>query len=64
MSYLGTFTLICAIMGLFKNPLMTDFAQNLFLIGLLDIHYPKNLASFFESTNIAHFHGVSAFITQ
>ena len=46
MSFFGIFALFSAFLGLFKNPLMTDFAQTLFFIGLLDIHYPKNLASF------------------
>ena len=64
MSFFGIFALVCAFLGLFKNPLMTDFAQNLFLIGLLDIHYPKNLASFLESTSIAHIHGLMSLIIQ
>jgi hypothetical protein len=46
MSFFGIFSLICAFLGLFKNPLMTDFAQTLFLLGLLTIHYPKNIATF------------------
>lgn len=45
-------------MGLFKNPFMTDFAQVLFFLGLLDTHYPKHLASFFEACELAHFHGI------
>lgn len=38
--------LVCALMGLIKNPYMTDFAQILFFLGLLDTHYPLHLASF------------------
>jgi hypothetical protein len=38
--------MIAALMGLIKQPFMTDFAQILFLLGLLDTHYPSHLASF------------------
>ncbi len=55
---LGIISLISALIGLFKNPFLTDFAQILFLIGLLNTHYPYNLASFLESCSIAHFHGI------
>ena len=37
---------------------MLDFAQTLFLVGLVNYHYPSNLASFLESTSIAHLHGL------
>lgn len=37
---------------------MIDFAQTLFLVGLVDAHYPRNLASFLEASSIAHFHGL------
>lgn len=46
LSSLGGFALIAAILGLIKNPFMTDFAQVLYLLGLLDTHYPNHLASF------------------
>ena len=36
--------LVVALLGLGKNPFMTDFAQMLFLVGLVDCHYPSNLA--------------------
>ena len=36
---------------------MLDFAQTLFLVGLVNYHFPFNLASFLESTSIAHLHG-------
>ena len=45
-------------MGLFKNPYMTDFAQLLWILALNNIHYPKNLRTFLESTKIATLHGV------
>ena len=37
---------------------MLDFAQTLFLIALVNYHYPSHLASFLESTSIAHLHGL------
>ena len=37
---------------------MLDFAQTLFLVGLVNYHFPSNLASFLESTSIAHLHGL------
>jgi len=46
LSSLGGFALIAALLGLIKNPFMTDFAQVLFFLGLLDTHYPRHLASF------------------
>jgi len=55
---IGVFVLICAIVGLYKNPYMTDFAQVLFLMALVNYHYPFHLASFLESTGIAHFHNI------
>jgi hypothetical protein len=55
---LGVLALICALMGLIKNPYMTDFSQILFLLGLLDTHYPSHLASFLEGSSLAHFHGL------
>lgn len=39
---------------------MVDFAQTLFLVGLVNFHYPRHLASFLESTAIAHLHGLVA----
>jgi len=42
----GIFGLIVALVGLFKNPYMLDFAQTLFLVGLVNCHFPFNLASF------------------
>ena len=58
LSNLGIFALIVALFGLAKNPFMLDFAQTLFLVGLVNYHYPFNLASFLESTSIAHLHGL------
>ena len=57
LSGLGVFVLVVALIGLGKNPYMLDFAQTLFLMALVDVHYPGNLASFLEGTSIAHFHG-------
>lgn len=54
---LGLLTLIVALIGLGKNPYMIDFAQTLFLIGLVDCHFPTHLASFLESAGIANLHG-------
>ena len=58
LSGLGIFVLLIALIGLGKNPYMLDFAQTLFLMGLVNAHYPGNLASFLEGTSIAHFHGL------
>lgn len=58
---LGALALACALVGLFKNPFMTDFAQVLFLLGLLDSHYPSHLASFLEGSSLAHLHGLIPF---
>jgi hypothetical protein len=57
LSSLGLLALVVALLGLGKNPYMLDFAQTLFLVGLVDSHYPRNLASFLESARIAHLHG-------
>ena len=57
-SNLGVLVLLIAVLGLAKNPFMLDFAQTLFLIGLVNFHYPSNLASFLEGTSIAHLHGL------
>ena len=51
-------TLLVALVGIAKNPYMVDFAQTLFLVGLVNYHFPYNLASFLESTSIAHLHGL------
>lgn len=58
LSSLGLLALLVAFLGIGKNPYMIDFAQTLFLIGLVDAHYPSNLASFLESASIAHLHGL------
>jgi hypothetical protein len=42
----GILGLIVALVGLFKNPYMLDFAQTLYLVGLVNCHFPYNLASF------------------
>lgn len=54
----GVLGLIVAIVGLFKNPYMLDFAQTLFLVGLVNSHFPSNFASFLESMSISHLHGL------
>lgn len=56
--YLGIIFLICALVGLVKNPLMTDFAQLIYLLAFLNIHYPVNLSSMLESSRLAHLHGL------
>jgi len=43
---LGSLALTVALSGLFKNPYMIDFAQTLYLVGLVNCHFPSNLASF------------------
>jgi hypothetical protein len=58
MSTLAILTLFVALLGLAKNPYMLDFAQTLFLIGLVNFHYPSNLATFLEATSISHLHGL------
>lgn len=50
--------LLVALLGLGKNPYMVDFAQTLFLVGLVDSHFPFHLASFLEGTQIAHLNGL------
>lgn len=50
--------MVVAVVGLAKNPYMVDFAQTLFLVGLVDSHFPFHLASFLEGTRIAHLNGV------
>jgi len=57
MSNIGILTLFCAIIGLFKNPYMTDFAQILWILALNNIHYPFNLRTFLESTKISTLNG-------
>lgn len=49
--------LFCSLMGLFKNPYMTDFGQLLWILALNNIHYPLNLRTFLESTKTASLHG-------
>jgi hypothetical protein len=46
LSMLGVLALLVAVVGLAKNPYMVDFAQTLFLVGLVNFHYPYHLASF------------------
>lgn len=46
LSSIGILALFCALIGLVKNPFMVDYAQVLFFLGLLDCHYPRQLASF------------------
>jgi hypothetical protein len=45
LSIVGVLALLCAVIGLGKNPYMTDFAQSLFLLGLVNVHFPFHLAS-------------------
>jgi hypothetical protein len=54
--------LACALIGMVKNPYMTDFAQLVYLMALVNLHYPKNLASALESGAYAHLHKFIAFI--
>jgi hypothetical protein len=58
LSIFGSLALLVALGGLAKNPYMVDFAQTLFLVGLVDCHFPFHLASFLEGTSIAHLHGL------
>jgi len=46
LSMLGMLALLVAMIGLAKNPYMVDFAQTLFLVGLVNFHYPYHMASF------------------
>lgn len=45
-------------MGLVKNPYATDFAQLVYLLALVNLHYPANLASLLEDSRVAHLHGI------
>lgn len=38
--------LVVALVGLVKNPYMTDFAQLVFVLALNNVHYPLNLRTF------------------
>lgn len=42
---IGFVILACALIGLVKNPYMTDFSQIIYLMALVNLHYPANLAS-------------------
>lgn len=52
----GMWFLVIAIIGVFSKFQTTDFAQTLFFLALLNIHYPCHLAEFVEATAIAHLH--------
>lgn len=56
--------LLCALIGLVKNPYMTDFSQRIYLMAFFNLHYPSNLASLLESCQIAHLHGIIKLLTQ
>jgi hypothetical protein len=53
----GLFALMCAVIGLVKNPYFTDFAQIVFVVALTNIHYPIHLRSFLEDGSLAFLHG-------
>jgi hypothetical protein len=55
---LGVFLLICALVGIINNPYMVDFAQFVYVMGLVDLHYPRHLASVLESGALAGLHGL------
>ncbi len=59
-SGIGILALVCALIGLVKNPLMTDFGQLLWVLALNNIHYPFNLRTFLEGSKVAHLHGFIA----
>lgn len=46
MTELGILALFCALIGLVKNPYMTDFGQLLWILALNNVHYPLNLRTF------------------
>lgn len=50
----GILFLVCALIGLVRNPYLTDFAQMIYVYSLINLHYPINLASFLESAYISH----------
>ena len=52
--FIALLALVCALVGLVKNPYITDFGQLIFLLALLNVHYPCHFASFLESTKLAH----------
>ena len=41
---IGILLLAVALIGMVKNPYMTDFAQLIYLLALIGLHYPANLA--------------------
>lgn len=43
---IGLILLICALIGLVRNPYLTDFCQIIYAYALVNLHYPVNLASF------------------
>lgn len=55
---IGFLLLGCALVGMVKNPYMTDFAQLIYLLALVNLHYPNNLYTALQSSNLAHLHGI------
>lgn len=43
---------------------MVDFAQFIYILALIDLHYPSNLATVLESAKLAHLHGIIKGFTQ
>ena len=56
LSGLGILALFCALIGLVKNPYITDFGQLLWILALNNVHYPFNLRTFLESSKVANLH--------